>query len=235
MLFKVENLRVHYGNVEAVRSVSMEVEENTIACLIGANGAGKTTILRTLSGLKKLTSGEIWLKNERIDGLPSQDIVRRGIIHVPEGRMVFPFMSVYDNLRLGSYQLKDRGQIKKNLELVYHHFPRLKERMKQKAGSLSGGEQQMLAIGRALMASPKLLLLDEPSMGLSPILVEEIAEIIANIRHHGVTIMLVEQNAFLALDISDKGYVLETGRVALEGDSQRLLQDEHVKKAYLGG
>ena len=144
-------------------------------------------------------------------------------------------MSVFDNLRLGSYQLKDRDQINKNLELVYHHFPRLKERMKQKAGLLSGGEQQMLAMGRALMASPKLLLLDEPSMGLSPILVEEIAEIITNISHHGVTIMLVEQNAFLALDISDKGYVLETGRVALEGDSQRLLQDEHVKKAYLGG
>jgi branched-chain amino acid transport system ATP-binding protein len=235
VLFKLENLRVHYGNVEAVRSVSMEVEENTIACLIGANGAGKTTILRTLSGLQKLTSGEIWLKEERIDGLPSQDIVRRGIIHVPEGRRVFPFMSVYDNLRLGSYQLKDKDQIEKNLELVYYHFPRLKERMRQKAGSLSGGEQQMLAIGRALMANPKLLLLDEPSMGLSPILVEEIAKIITNIRHHGVTIVLVEQNAFLALDISDKGYVLETGRVVLEGDSQRLLQDEHVKKAYLGG
>lgn len=235
MLFKVENLRVHYGNVEAVRNVSMEVEENTIVCLIGANGAGKTTVLRTLSGLEKLTSGRIWLKDERIDALPSQEIVRRGIIHVPEGRRVFPFMSVFDNLRLGSYQLKDRDQINKNLELVYHHFPRLKERMQQKAGLLSGGEQQMLAMGRALMASPKLLLLDEPSMGLSPILVEEIAEIITNIRHHGVTIVLVEQNAFLALDISNKGYVLETGRVALEGDSQRLLQDEHVKKAYLGG
>jgi branched-chain amino acid transport system ATP-binding protein len=235
VLLKVENLIVHYGNVEAVRSVSMEVEEHTIACLIGGNGAGKTTILRTLSGLQKLTSGEIWLKDERIDGLPSQDIVRRGIIHVPEGRRVFPFMSVYDNLRLGSYQLKDRGQIKKNLELVYYHLPRLKERMRQKAGSLSGGEQQMLAMGRALMASPRLLLLDEPSMGLSPILVEEIAKIITNIRNEGVTIVLVEQNAFLALDISTKGYVLETGRVALEGDSQRLLQDEHVKKAYLGG
>jgi branched-chain amino acid transport system ATP-binding protein len=235
VLLKVENLRVHYGNVEAVRSVSMELEENTIACLIGANGAGKTTILRTLSGLQKLTSGKIWLKDERIDGLPSQDIVRRGVIHVPEGRRVFPFMSVYDNLRLGSYQLKDKSQIKKNLELVYYHLPRLKERMGQKAGSLSGGEQQMLAMGRALMASPKLLLLDEPSMGLSPLLVEEIATIITNIRHHGVTIMLVEQNAFLALDISNKGYVLETGRVALEGDSQRLLQDEHVKKAYIGG
>jgi len=235
VLFKVENLRVHYGNVEAVRNVSMEVEENTIVCLIGANGAGKTTVLRTLSGLEKLTSGRIWLKDERIDALPSQEIVRRGIIHVPEGRRVFPFMSVFDNLRLGSYQLKDRDQINKNLELVYHHFPRLKERMQQKAGLLSGGEQQMLAMGRALMASPKLLLLDEPSMGLSPILVEEIAEIITNIRHHGVTIVLVEQNAFLALDISNKGYVLETGRVALEGDSQRLLQDEHVKKAYLGG
>lgn len=235
MLFKAENLRVHYGNVEAVKNVSMEVEENTIVCLIGANGAGKTTILRTLSALQKLTSGEIWLRDERIDALPSHDIVRRGIIHVPEGRRVFPFMSVYDNLGLGSYQLKDKDQRKKNLELVYHHFPRLKERMGQKAGSLSGGEQQMLAMGRALMASPKLLLLDEPSMGLSPILVEEIAEIITNIRHQGVTILLVEQNAFLALDISNKGYVLETGRVALEGDSQRLLKDEHVKKAYLGG
>jgi len=234
MLLEIKDLKVHYGSVEAIRGISLRVEEKSIVCLIGANGAGKTTTLRTISGLQKPTSGEIWFQGERIHGLPTQDIVVRGVVQVPEGRRVFPFMSVHENLLLGAYLLKDRDDIGRNFELVYHHFPVLKERVKQKAGSLSGGEQQMLVMGRALMAKPKLLLLDEPSLGLSPLLVEEVARIITEINQQGVTIILVEQNAFLALEISTKGYVLETGSIALEGDSQKLLQDEHVRKAYLG-
>lgn len=235
MLLEVRNLRVHYEKVEALKGISLEVEREAIVCLIGANGAGKTTLLRTISGLKKPSSGEIWFEGERIDGLPSQDIVKRGIIQVPEGRRLFPFLSVLDNLKLGASSLKDKDQIKRNYELVYSHFPVLKERAKQQAGSLSGGEQQMLSTARALMASPKLLLLDEPSLGLSPLMVQRIARITTDINREGTTIFLVEQNAFLALTISSQAYALETGSVTLEGDPAKLLHDEHVKKVYLGG
>lgn len=235
MLLEVRNLRVHYEKVEALKGISLRVEREAIVCLIGANGAGKTTLLRTISGLKKPSSGEIWFEGERIDGLPSHDIVKRGIIQVPEGRRLFPFLSVLDNLKLGASSLEDKNQIKRNYELVYSHFPVLKERAKQQAGSLSGGEQQMLSTARALMAGPKLLLLDEPSLGLSPLMVQKVARITTDINREGTTIFLVEQNAFLALTISSQAYAIETGSIALEGDPAKLLHDEHVKKVYLGG
>ena len=235
MLLKIKDLKVHYQKVEAVKGVSMEVEEGSIVTFIGANGAGKSTILRTISGLKNPTSGEIWFKDKRIDKKAPQDIVKAGIAQCPEGRRVFPYMSVLENLMMGAYTRKDKDGIKKDLESVYRHFPRLKERVKQAAGTLSGGEQQMLAMGRALMAGPKLMLLDEPSIGLSPLLVQEIAKIIREINNEGVSIILVEQNATMALRLAQKGYVLETGRVALEGPAKDLLVDQHVKAAYLGG
>lgn len=235
MLLKIKDLRVHYQKVEAVKGVSMEVEEGSIVAFIGANGAGKSTILRTISGLKAPTSGEIWFKDQRIDKKAPQHIVKAGISQCPEGRRVFPYMSVLENLMMGAYTRKDRAGIKNDLENVYRHFPRLKERTKQAAGTLSGGEQQMLAMGRALMAGPKLMLLDEPSLGLSPLLVQEIAKIIREINSDGVSIILVEQNATMALRLAQKGYVLETGRVALEGQAKELLVDQHVKAAYLGG
>ncbi len=235
MLLKIKDLKVHYQKVEAVKGVSMEVEEGSIVTFIGANGAGKSTILRTISGLKNPTSGEIWFKDKRIDKKAPQDIVKAGIAQCPEGRRVFPYMSVLENLMMGAYTRKDKDGIKKDLESVYRHFPRLKERVKQAAGTLSGGEQQMLAMGRALMAGPKLMLLDEPSIGLSPLLVQEIAKIIKEINADGVSIVLVEQNATMALRLAQKGYVLETGRVALEGPAKDLLVDQHVKAAYLGG
>lgn len=235
MLLEIKDLRVHYGRAEALKGISISVEEGTIVALIGANGAGKTTTLRTISGLKRPTSGEIWFKCKRIDRVPPHHIVKLGIGHIPEGRGVFAPMTVLDNLLMGAYLRKDRDQIDKDIDSIYQHFPILKERSKQGAGSLSGGEQQMLAVGRALMNNPKLLLMDEPSMGLSPILVADVGNIIRDINRTGITIILVEQNARMALELANKAYVLEVGSITLKGDAKELANDERVKKAYLGG
>ncbi len=235
MLLEIKALRVHYGRAEALKGISLNIDEGAIVALIGANGAGKTTTLRTISGLKAPTSGEIWYQDERIDGIAAHRIVKLGIAHIPEGRIVFAPMTVLDNLLMGAYLCKDKYQIASDLDNIYEHFPVLKERRKQLAGSLSGGEQQMLAIGRALMSRPKLLLMDEPSLGLSPILVEEVGKIIGDINKAGIGIILVEQNARVALRLAHKAYVLEVGNIVLEGDAKELANDEHVKKAYLGG
>lgn len=235
MLLEVKNIRVLYEKVEAVRGISLGAEEGTVISLIGANGAGKTTTLKAISGLKRLTSGEIWFQGRRIDGMSPHAIVKLGIAHVPEGRRLFGLMTVKDNLAMGAFLQKDKGEIARNLEVVFQHFPILKTRQKQLARSLSGGEQQMLAIGRALMAKPTVLLLDEPSIGLAPLVIAEIARIIEDIKSAGLTIVLVEQNAHMALRLAEKGYVLETGKIVLEGDSKDLIHSEYVKKAYLGG
>jgi branched-chain amino acid transport system ATP-binding protein len=235
MILRVKDITVHYWKVAAVRNVSMEIERGKIITLVGSNGAGKSTILKTISGLKNPTSGEILFEDGRIDRLPTQDIVRLGISNVPEGRRLFPHMSIKENLMMGAYLRKNKEEIVKDLRRVLNYFPILSERQKQRAGSLSGGEQQMLAIGRALMSKPKLLLLDEPSMGLSPLVSQTIAKIIATINQEGVSILLVEQNAKLALGLAYKGYVLETGSIVLEGETKELLQNEAVKSAYLGG
>jgi len=234
MLLEIKDLRVHYGRAEALKGISLSVEEGAIVALIGANGAGKTTTLRTISGLKRPTSGEIWFQDKKINGMPAHRIVKLGIGHIPEGRVVFAPMTVIDNLKIGAYLRKDRDQVARDLDSVYQHFPILKERGGQKAGSLSGGEQQMLAVGRALMNSPKLLLMDEPSMGLSPILVEGVGNIIRDINKTGISIVLVEQNARMALELASRAYVLEVGNITLEGDARKLASDERVKKAYLG-
>jgi branched-chain amino acid transport system ATP-binding protein len=237
MLIDIKNLTVNYSHVPAVTGVNIDLEEKAIGALIGANGAGKSTILKTISGLLTPASGEIWFRGERLDGLPPYEIVRRGIVHVPEGRRVFPYLPVLANIRLGAYlRRRDRKEVDKALEMVFFRFPKLKERRKQQAGTLSGGEQQMLAIARGLLAKPALLLLDEPSLGLAPIVVQEIARIILDInKHDGVGIILVEQNSYMALSLADKGYVLEAGRLSLQGSPKELLSNEHVKKAYLGG
>lgn len=235
-MFSVEDVKVHYGKVEALKGISLDVEEQQIVTLIGANGAGKTTLLRTISGLKRPTTGEIWFNEKRIDQFSSREIVREGVAHVPEGRRVFPYMSVLDNLKTGAFTRKDsKNSIQVDLEKVYGHFPILKSRSSQKAGTLSGGEQQMLAMGRALMTNPKLLLLDEPSLGLSPLMVKEIAKIIRDIHREGKSIILVEQNAALALRLAHKGYVIQTGSIVIEGACEDLLNNDAVKKAYLGG
>jgi branched-chain amino acid transport system ATP-binding protein len=233
--FGIRNLRVFYGRVEALKGISLEVDQGAIVTLIGANGAGKSTALRTISGLVRPASGEIVFQGKRIDNLSPQDVVRGGIAHVPEGRRVFPFMTVRENLNMGAFRRKDKEEIKKNLEGVFEHFHILRERRSQRAGSLSGGEQQMLAIGRALMSQPTLLLLDEPSLGLAPLMVKEVGRIIGEINQRQVGIILVEQNAHMALRIARKGYVLETGSIALQGPASDLIDNEHVKKAYLGG
>jgi branched-chain amino acid transport system ATP-binding protein len=235
MLLEIKNLFVHYDKAEAVRDVSLKVEEGSITTLIGANGAGKSTILRSISGLKKITGGEIWFRNKRIDGIAPNKIVGMGVAHVPEGRRVFGLMTVGHNLRIGAYLQKDKKKFDQDLERVFHHFPRLKERTNQLGKTLSGGEQQMLAMGRALMANPKILLLDEPSLGLAPLLVKEIARIIKKIKDSGLSVILVEQNASLALKLADKGCVLDTGRVAIEGNAHELINNDYIKKAYLGG
>lgn len=234
MLLKLKDLWCHYGGAEVLRGITLEVEEDSIITIIGSNGAGKTTILRTISGLKARSSGEILFQGERIDRKLPQDIVRRRIVHVPEGRALFPYMTVLENLKLGAFLRKDREQIAIDLEKVFKHFPRLKERTNQKAKTLSGGEQQMLAIGRALMSNPKLLLLDEPSLGLSPMMVQEIGSIVRNINERGISVILVEQNARLALGLAKRGYVLETGSIVLQGEAIDLLHSDHVRKAYLG-
>ena len=234
MLLDVKNLKVNYGKVEAVKGVSFQVEEGTLVSIIGANGAGKSTILRTLSGLIRPSAGEIWFGGKRIDKTPVHQIVKLGIAQVPEGRRLFPQLTVFENLRAGAYLINNRTDVNPLLEDVYHHFPRMKERLTQQAGSLSGGEQQMLAIGRALMSKPKLLVMDEPSLGLSPIMVQEIGNIIKAMKEQGRTILLVEQNANLALKLADRTYLLELGKVVLEGKSVDILNNPIVKKAYLG-
>ncbi len=234
-MLSVKGLRVHYGKVEALKEVSLEVRKGEIVALVGANGAGKTTTMRAISGLKTPTNGEIWFEGRRIERLPPHAVVHLGIGHVPEGRRLFPHMTVLENLKVGAYLRAEGDSVRRDLERVFERFPVLKARGRQKAGTLSGGEQQMLTIGRALMARPRLLLLDEPSLGLAPLMVASIAAIIKEINSEGVSIVLVEQNARMALRLASHAYVLETGRVALEGPSGTLVADEHVKKVYLGG
>ena len=235
-MLEIKNLHVSYGAINALHGISLSVKPGRIVTLIGANGAGKTTTLKTISGLLKPKSGEIFYDGKNIAGLPPHQIVARGLSHVPEGRMIFANLTVLENLQLGAYLQKDRKIIRHELEHIFSLFPRLKEREKQIAGTLSGGEQQMLAIGRALMSKPKLLLLDEPSLGLAPLLVKTIFEKIVEInREQGLTILLVEQNANLALEISHFGYVLETGKIILQDESAALRQNPQVKSAYLGG
>lgn len=234
-MLKVDDINVYYGNIRALNGVSLDINEGEIVTLIGANGAGKSTLLKTISGLLKPKMGKILYKDQSIGGKPVQSIVKMGISHVPEGRRVFANMSIEENLQLGAYLRKDKEGIKKDFDKVYELFPRLLERKKQLSGTLSGGEQQMLAMGRALMARPQLLLLDEPSMGLAPILVKQIFSIIEEINKTGTTILLVEQNANLALSIANRAYVIETGRVVLSGTATELNASEEIKKAYLGG
>lgn len=234
MLLRVQDIGVNFGKVAALKSVSMELPEGGMVTLIGSNGAGKTTTLRTISGLARPSKGEIWFDGQRIDTLAADRILKLGIAHVPEGRRVFRDLSVTENLRLGAYTRNDRNGIESDLEEIFGHFPRLRERSGQLAKTMSGGEQQMLAVGRALMSRPRLLLLDEPSLGLAPLIVREIARILVEINKRGVAVVLVEQNAELALEITRYGYVLETGRLALEGESRQLMNNEHVRKAYLG-
>ncbi|MBU5364938.1 ABC transporter ATP-binding protein [Enterococcus devriesei] len=233
-MLKIENLSVHYGMIQAVRDVSFEVNQGEIVSLIGANGAGKTTILRTISGLIQPSKGTIQFEGKPIQKRAPRKIVAQGISQVPEGRHVFSGLTVLENLEMGAYLRKD-GSLKEDYEHVYEKFPILKERLTQDASTLSGGEQQMLAMGRALMSKPRLLLLDEPSMGLAPIFIKEIFNIIQEIKEQGTTVLLIEQNAKMALSIADRGYVLETGKVVLSGTGQELLDSDEVKKAYLGG
>ena len=233
-MLKIDDLKVRYGGIEAVKGISFEVPEGAIVTLIGANGAGKSTTLRTIAGLVKPASGRIHLQAEDITGMSPDKIVTRGITLVPEGRRVFPDLTVLENLKVGAYLRRDKDEIEHDLLWVYDLFPRLKERSWQAAGTLSGGEQQMLAVGRALMSRPKLIMMDEPSLGLAPIIVKGIFDIIKEINRMGVTVLLIEQNANMALKIADVGYVLETGRITLTGSGQELLRNEDVKKAYLG-
>ncbi len=233
-MLKVENLQVYYGMINAIKGVSFEVNQGEVIALIGANGAGKTTILHTITGLISPKEGSIEFEGVNLLKTPAHKIISLKMAHVPEGRRVFQQLTVYENLKLGAYVLKDKQQIKKNLEYVYAHFPRLEERKNQIAGTLSGGEQQMLAMGRALMSNPKIILMDEPSMGLSPLLVNEIFKIIQEVSKDGTTVLLVEQNAKKALSIADRGYVLETGKIVLSGSASELLNNEEIKKAYLG-
>lgn len=234
-MLEVKNLNVHYGVIQALKDISLTVNQGEIVTLIGANGAGKTTTLRTISGLIKATSGEILLEGKNITTLPAPDRVQQGISQVPEGRRIFPPMSVLENLEMGAFLRKDKANIKKDIEMVYDLFPILGKRRKQSAGTLSGGEQQMLAMGRALMSRPRILLLDEPSMGLAPLLVREIFEIIKNINQNGTTILLVEQNASMALSIAHRAYVLENGSIVISGTGEDLAKSGEIQKSYLGG
>ena len=233
MMLELQDLTVSYGGIQALKGINLQVGEGEIVTLIGANGAGKSTTLRTISGLEKPQSGKILYNGVDITGKPSKYMVQNGLILVPEGRLIFPDMTVLENLKIGAYLRRDRD-IDKDIQHMYELFPRLKERSWQMAGTLSGGEQQMLAVGRALMSRPKLLMMDEPSLGLAPLVVRDIFSIIRTIRDSGVTVLLIEQNANAALKVADRGYVLETGRIALEGTGQQLLSDPAVRAAYLG-
>ena len=233
-MLEVKDLQVSYGMIQAIKGISFEVNQGEVIALIGANGAGKTTILHTVTGLLAPKKGSIVFEGQDITKVPAHKIVSMGMAHVPEGRRVFAQLSVYDNLKMGAYTRSDKNEIEESLEMVYKRFPRLEERKNQMAGTLSGGEQQMLAMGRALMSKPKIILMDEPSMGLSPIFVNEIFNIIQDVSASGTTVLLVEQNAKKALSIADRAYVLETGNIALEGDAKILMNDDSIKKAYLG-
>ena len=233
-MLEIKDLEVYYGVIQAIKGISFTVNEGEVIALIGANGAGKTTTLQTITGMLSPKKGSILFEGTDITKVPGHKIVSMGMAHVPEGRRVFAQLSVLENLKLGAYTRKDKNEIEETLNMVYERFPRLKERKNQTAGTLSGGEQQMLAMGRALMSHPKIVLMDEPSMGLSPILVEEIFKIIRDISASGTTVLLVEQNAKKALSIANRAYVLETGNITLSGDAKELMNDESVKKAYLG-
>ena len=235
MLLRVEHISVHYGKAMALDAVSLEVAEGSVVSIIGANGAGKSTILMAISGLTPTTGGEIWFLDERIDHIAPYEIVKLGIVQIPEGRQLFPFLTVLDNLKLGASLRKDKAGINRDMNDIFERFPVLQERRHQKAGTLSGGEQQMLAIARGLMAKPKLLLMDEPSVGLSPIMVERVGEVIRNIHQAGVSVLLVEQNVPLALGVADRGYALQVGRVVLQGNIDELRSTDTLWKAYLGG
>ena len=234
MKLEIRDLCVSYGGIRALKGVSLSVDEGQIVTLIGANGAGKSTTLRAISGLQKVQSGSILYGGEELTSLPAKEIVRRGIIHVPEGRRVFPDMTVAENLKIGAFLRTDKAAIAQDMDYVYSLFPRLKERSWQLAGTLSGGEQQMLAVGRALMSRPKVLMMDEPSLGLAPLIVKDIFSIIRRVNQDGITVLLIEQNANAALRIADYGYVLETGTIALSGTGEELLRTESVREAYLG-
>jgi branched-chain amino acid transport system ATP-binding protein len=234
-MLEIKNINVHFGVIHALKGISLKVNDGEIVTLIGANGAGKTTTLRTISGLKKPTNGSILLDGKDITSTSAQERVKMGISQVPEGRRVFSTLTVLENLELGAYLRRDKQEIAKDLKMVYERFPILSDRRKQAAGTLSGGEQQMLAMGRALMSRPKILFLDEPSMGLAPLLVQEIFDIIKNINEAGTTILLVEQNASMALQIASRAYVMETGSIVLSGTGTELMQSDEIKKAYLGG
>ncbi|MCI9416014.1 MAG: ABC transporter ATP-binding protein [Eubacterium sp.] len=233
-MLEIKDIEVYYGMIQAIKGISFEVNEGEVIALIGANGAGKTTILHTITGLLSPKKGSVLFEGKDITRIPAHKIVSLGMAHVPEGRRVFAELTVYENLKMGAYTRKDKGKIEQTLKMVYERFPRLKERKNQLAGTLSGGEQQMLAMGRALMSLPKIIVMDEPSMGLSPILVNQIFEIIEEVSKSGTTVLLVEQNAKKALSIADRAYVLETGRIVLEGDAKTLMNDDAIKKAYLG-
>ena len=234
MKLEIKNLHVSYGGIRALKGISLTVEEGQIVTLIGANGAGKSTTLRAISGLQKVQSGSILYGGEELTTLPAKEIVRRGIIHVPEGRRVFPDMTVAENLKIGAFLRRDADGIAKDMKYVYSLFPRLEERSWQMAGTLPGGEQQMLAVGRALMSRPKVLMMDEPSLGLAPLIVKDIFSIIRRVNEDGITVLLIEQNANAALRIANFGYVLETGTISLTGTGEALLKDESVREAYLG-
>ena len=234
MMLEIQNLEVNYGMIRALKGISFKVDEGEVIALIGANGAGKTTALHTITGLLPAASGSIMFNGVDITRVPAHRIVTMGMAHVPEGRRVFSNLTVLQNLKMGAYTRNDKTEVGRNLEMVFSRFPRLKERQNQLSGTLSGGEQQMLAMGRALMSNPRIILMDEPSMGLSPILVNEIFDIIEKVKADGTTVLLVEQNAKKALSISDRGYVLETGNIVLEGKASELLDNEQIRKAYLG-
>ena len=233
-LLEVRDLNVYFGVIQAIKNISFDVDAGEVVALIGANGAGKTTTLHTVTGLLPAASGKITLDGKDLGKVPAHKIVSMGMAHVPEGRRVFAALSVYDNLKMGAYTRKDKKEIEASLEMVFEAFPRLKERRNQIAGTLSGGEQQMLAMGRALMSKPRIILMDEPSMGLSPLYVTEIFEIIKKIKSEGTTVLLVEQNANMALQVADRAYVLETGKIIMDGKASDLMNDERVRKAYLG-
>ena len=233
-MFEAKSITVHYGKIQALKGVSIRVAEGVIVTLIGANGAGKSSTLMAISGLRPLTSGEIWFNGERIDGVRPYKIVKKGITQVPEARRLFPGMTVLENLEMGAYLRRDRSEIKRDLEEVFEDFSVLKERRKQRAGTLSGGEQEMLAIARALMNRPKLLLMDEPTLGLSPLMVSGVSRIIRRIYQKGIRVLLVEQNARMALKLAQYGYVLESGEIAIEGDSEALMHNSDVQRIYLG-